>query len=559
ESGDMVVLSRGDLAGAMRASMAVPGVFPPVERATRVLVDGGMARNLPVDVARGVCGDVVIAVDVGSPLLTRQQTQDALSISDQAVRALMQRNVDEQVRQLGKRDILVRPDLGNMSPAGFADGTAAIAAGEAAAQAALPALLGYQLDVAAYAEWRAALAKRVRKNAPIAAVEVEATRYVNPAVVKEALDIKPGAPLPLERLHAELGRLYASGDFEQIDYRVLPGPQGDTLEVRPREKPWGPGYLDFGLGLRTDFNDDAAFELGAQYRRSWLNRLGGEFKARAFIGSTRGLQTAFHQPLTLGGSAFVAANAGLVSEPFELYYAGSRLAQYRRAERQIGLDIGSGWGQWGEARIGLVSGKVNFSRSTGDPTLRQGATHVGGLKATLVYDQLDDALYPREGGYAKFDYFQSLTGLGATAAYTRSTLDLKQALRHGSWSTLLALKLDHTHDAPDYAQPASGGLFQLSGFQPGELRAASIAQASIRISQDLAKLSPLFGRAGFWGMALEGGKLWRPLDPSLDPSRWLHSETLFIGSDTRLGPAYFAIAYGSSNKVRTYLMVNGQF
>lgn len=559
ENGDMVVLSRGDLAAAMRASMAVPGVFPPVERDTRVLVDGGVARNLPVDVARGVCGDVVIAVDVGSPLLTRRQTTDALSISDQTVRVMMQRNVDESVKQLGKRDILIRPELGTMSATAFADTTQAIAAGEEAAKAALPALLAYQVDEASYAAWRKRLAGQGAKPLPIASVEVEPTRFVNPEVVREVLDVKAGEPLDVDRLDSELGRLYARGDFDQIDYRVLPGPQGGVLDIRPHEKPWGPGYLDLGLGLRTDFNDDASFQLGVQYRRTWLNKLGAEWKTRAFLGSVRGAETEFYQPLTLDGGLFVAANAGLVNDPFDVYLNGTRLAQYRRDDRRMGVDIGSDWGRWGEARLGVVRGKLDFTRATGTTDLPEGLVNEGGVKLSVVYDQLDDIRYPREGSYARFDAYRSLVGMGASDSYDSLSLDLKKAFHFGSWTMLAGARVDHARNAPVYALPSSGGLFHLSGYQPGELRAEGIGEASLRLSQDVARLSPLLGTAGFWGVAFEAGKLWKPLDPSLDPDHWLNSGTVFIGSDTRLGPAYFAVGYGDNGKARTYLTVNGQF
>ena len=559
ETGDMVVLSRGDLAAAMRASMAVPGLFPPVERDTRVLVDGGVARNLPVDVARGVCGDVVIAVDVSSPLLTRQEAKDVISISDQTLRALMQRNVDEQVRQMGSRDVLIQPKLDGVSPTDFHDAATTIAAGEAAARAALPALTKYSVPEADYQKWRTQVATRVSKPLPVQSVDVEPMRFVNPEVVKEVLDVKLGEPLNVEHLNAELGRVYARGDFDQIDYSLLPGPNGDTLDVRPHEKPWGPGYLDLGLGLRTDFNDDAAFQLSAQYRRAWLNALGGEWKTRGYIGTTRGLEAEFYQPLTLDGALFVASGGQYRNEPFDVYENGARLAEYRHSDRHVYLNVGSNWGRWGEARIGIERGKEDFAEATGSVGLPQGVANVAGSRLTVIYDQLDDARYPRSGSYAKVDLYTSQQGLGARDRYDHNQFEFKQAAHLDGWSALLRAHLDRAPSAPIYAMPQAGGLFELSGYQPGEIRARGIDIYSLRLSQDVKQMSPLFGTAGFWGAAFEAGKLWQPLDPSLDGRRWLNSSTLFVGSDTRLGPAYFALSTGDRGKLRTYLSVNGQF
>jgi NTE family protein len=559
ESGDMVVLSRGDLAAAMRASMAVPGLFPPVERDTRVLVDGGIARNLPIDVARGVCGDVVIAVDVSSPLLTRHEIKDVIAISDQTVRALMQRNVDEQVRQLASRDVLIKPELDGVSPTDFKNAAHTIAAGEAAARAALPSLAQYQVSDAEFQKWRTQVDARIAKPLPVQSVEVEPMRFVNPEVVKEVLDVKPGVPLDVDHLNAELGRVYARGDFDQIDYSLLPGPAGNTLDVRPHEKPWGPGYLDLGLGLRTDFNDDAAFQLSAQYRRAWLNALGGEWKTRAYIGSTRGLETELYQPLTLDGVLFVAAGGQDRNEPFDIYEDTVRLAEYRRADRHVYLNVGSNWGRWGEARIGVERGKEDFAEATGSVGLPHGTANIAGSRLTVIYDQLDDVRYPRTGTYAKVDLYSSQPSLGASDRYDHNQFEFKQAVKLGDWSALFGAQLDRAPSAPIYAMPQAGGLFDLSGYQPGEIRARGIDVFSLRVSQDVKQLSPLFGTAGFWGVAFEAGKLWQPFDPSLDDKRWLNSSTLFVGSDTRLGPAYFAVSAGDRGKLRTYLSVNGQF
>ncbi|HEY9103663.1 MAG TPA: hypothetical protein VIM95_16380, partial [Chitinimonas sp.] len=533
--------------------------FPPVERDTRVLVDGGIARNLPVDVARGLCGDVVIAVDVGSPLLTRKQTTDALSISEQTVRALMQHNVDAQVAQMGKRDILIRPDLGTLSPTQFNAGKQAIEAGEAAARALLPQLLALRVDDASFVAWREKLATREFKPGVIKSVVVEPTRFVNPEVLKEVLDVKLNQPLDVQALDEKLGKAYARGDFDQIDYRVLPDPQGDTLVLIPREKPWGPGYLDLGLGLRTDFDDDAAFLLTAQYRRTWLNALGGEWKTRAYLGKAHGIATSLYQPLRRDGELFVSADASTGNDAFPLYLNGDRIADYRLSRRSLRLDVGSLWGRWGELRLGVERSRSRLGRVTGDPGLPQGAVNDGGVALNLSFDQLDSARYPRDGSFARLSVYRNLSALGAEDEYTTARLDLKQAVKVGDWAGLLGLVYDYSKNATINAQPSAGGLFQLSSYGASEIRADRIFRAQFRLSKDVTKLAPLFGTAGFWGVSLETAKLWNPFDPSLYRGGLRYSGTLFVGSDTRLGPAYFGVAYGDNHQGRVYLSINGDF
>jgi len=111
ESGETVVMGSGDLTSAMHASLSAPAVFAPVQREGHLLVDGGIADNLPVDIARAMGVDVVIAVDVGFPLLPRQQLSSAPVISSQMLAILIRRNAQAQLATLTPQDILIQPAL----------------------------------------------------------------------------------------------------------------------------------------------------------------------------------------------------------------------------------------------------------------------------------------------------------------------------------------------------------------------------------------------------------------------------------------------------------------
>lgn len=134
ETGREVVLSKGNLATAMRASMSVPSVFPPVEVDGKLLVDGGVANNLPVDVARAMGADVVIVVDIPTVLKKREQLKSTVDIAGQMLSVLIQQNSLAQLRSLGPRDVLIQPDLGTMSSADFGRIADAIPPGEKAAR-----------------------------------------------------------------------------------------------------------------------------------------------------------------------------------------------------------------------------------------------------------------------------------------------------------------------------------------------------------------------------------------------------------------------------------------
>src|ERR1700674_935144 len=118
-TGSAVLMDKGDLAIAMRASISAPGVFAPVETQGKVLVDGGLAENLPIDVARDMHADILIVSDVSFPLQSRAALDTALSISNQMLAILVRKDADRQRATLTPSDILVEPDLGSTTATDF--------------------------------------------------------------------------------------------------------------------------------------------------------------------------------------------------------------------------------------------------------------------------------------------------------------------------------------------------------------------------------------------------------------------------------------------------------
>jgi len=119
ETGEAVVLDHGDLSEAIRASMSIPGVFSPIEIDGRMLVDGGIADNVPVDVVRAMGADVVIAVDVGGPLLKREQMGSMFAVTSQVLTILTRRNADLQLKDA---TIVLAPDVSRYGAMAFSEG-----------------------------------------------------------------------------------------------------------------------------------------------------------------------------------------------------------------------------------------------------------------------------------------------------------------------------------------------------------------------------------------------------------------------------------------------------
>jgi NTE family protein len=162
-TGQKVILQRGVLASALRASMSVPGVFPPTEVGGAFLLgDGGLVDNLPIDVARDMGAQHVVAINIGTPLLPREALDNIVGLTSQMINILIEQNIRAQIATLKPGDVLISPDLGAISSVDFAAGDRAIQIGYDAVMAARAQLAPLALPPAQYAQWREALARKAQ-------------------------------------------------------------------------------------------------------------------------------------------------------------------------------------------------------------------------------------------------------------------------------------------------------------------------------------------------------------------------------------------------------------
>ncbi len=132
--GTRVVLDRGPVATAVRASSAIPGVFSPVDLQGKLLVDGGVVDNIPIDVAREKGADIVIAVDI-SENVTNFNITNVVDVMLQAVSIIMNENTKQKKKDA---DILISPSVGNVAMLDFTQKKRCMQAGIEAAQRAIP-------------------------------------------------------------------------------------------------------------------------------------------------------------------------------------------------------------------------------------------------------------------------------------------------------------------------------------------------------------------------------------------------------------------------------------
>jgi NTE family protein len=555
-TGQMTVLKSGDLAIAMRASMSVPGAIAPVQLGDKMLVDGGLTRNLPVDVARAMGADVVIAVNLGTPLLRRDQITSALSVSLQMLNILTEQNVGASLASLQPRDVLILPELGDYSAGDFDNMPSTIPIGEAAARKVAKQLERYSLPPAQYAEHRSRQVRVVAQDTrPVDEIRVEGLERVNEEVVVQSMETTVGSPLDVATLDLDMRRIYGRGDFEHVSYQLIDEPDRRILAVQAVEKSWGPTYVRFGLSLSSDFRGDNSFNLLASVRRTWLNHLGGEWRADVQLGNDGMLFTEFYQPLTPSQYFFIAPRAQWLSGPADLYGGSDGddlVARYNIRSGTVGLDLGSQFTKYGELRVGVLAGRFSADRQIGTPLLDQLDLDrdLGGVRARLFLDQLDSVAFPRSG--YKFDgqLLASSSKLGASDSYNRGSLNFVGAKSFGEHTFQFALAGGGAiggDPLPFYDYFDFGGFMRMTGYRDGQLRNDAMAYGRLSYMNQLFKMPLLEGV--YAGASLEAARLGDPLIPRGIEGN-VGSGSLFLAVDTPLGPAYLAYGHtwdGNSN------------
>ena len=557
-SGKAHVFSEGELANVMRASMSVPGAIAPAEIDGTLYVDGGLTDNLPVDVARRMGADVVIAVNLGTPLLKREELGSVFGVTGQMINILTEQNVRASLASLKSTDILIEPALGEFSAADFDHLGATLPIGRAAVEAMAPRLASLAVAPAAYAALRnVQTTLPPRDEAPIAEIRFRHLERVNPEAAAAVLETQVGKPLDQAVLDRDIRQLFGTGDFEHVGYRIIEGPGRRVLDIDAVEKTWGPNYLRFGLGLASDLQGQNTFDAAASYRRTWINALGGEWRTDVRIGATNGLSTELYQPLAAGSAFFVAPQVELERRTLDLFLESQRIARFDLRSLTAAFDVGTSVTKYGEARAGVVAGVTDASLDTGPPQFAppDARPHIGAYRIRAIFDQLDSANFPRFGFAASANVKLSSRSLGATDVYERWDADFLGAHSFGPHTFRVAGKAGGrfgSDELPAYDLFQWGGFLQQSGYPTGALLGEKLAFGRVEYSYKLLNQRLLEGL--YAGVSLEAGRVGAPVVPG-NNAGLLKSAAVYVGADTPLGPFYLGYGISADGNHSAYLFL----
>jgi len=561
-TGDAVVLGSGNLAVAIRASLSVPAVISPVEIDGQLLVDGGVAMNLPIEVARQMGADVIIAVDISAPLLPREELTSVLTVTQQMTNILMRRGVDQQLEKLGSNDLLIVPEFeGEYGSTSFGRMAETIAIGYDATMEHAQPLQAHGVVTANPLAPQPLPAGPPQPDPPI----IDFMRVTNNSNISEAVierhlrGVEIGQPMDLAAVEEAVRRIYGMELYQNVRYEVITDGEQSGLDFRLDERAWGPSYLQIGLELSASGDEDVLFGLSASYLRTRINELNGEWRATAAVGDEPALLANLHQPFGRAGLFFVAPSFSLKSEVVNVFEDGDRLAQLQLRETTLEVAAGRELDIWGEIRAGIRRSTGQVKLEVGDPGFVPADDFEHGEFFTrFAIDTLDDLAFPRSGSIASLEWRGSRPdALGADVEFDQISFAASYAKTWDRYTLLSQFRYDVTSEgiAPVNSLNRLGGFLDLSGLNQNELsgqNAARVGAVFYRRINDFALLP------AFAGVSLEFGNVWNHRsDISAHDS--ILGGSVWVGVDTPVGPVYAAYGRAEGDASAIYLFIGQPF
>jgi NTE family protein len=569
ETGQAYVFSEGDIVTALRASMSLPGLLAPVPHENLLLVDGGMANNIPVDVARQMGADRLIVVDIGTPLKKRAEITSLLSVADQVLGFLTRTNSLGQLSLMADSDVLVRPDLQGVGMLDFDQQQTIMDSGYRATMALADQLAPLRL---AAQPWRAYLASR-QPRTPLSPEINFLVVDNNSAITDEMIEVYISQPMGelLDRalLLDDIATIYALDYWESIDYEVVERDGQTGLLLRAKEKSWGGDRLSIGLNLLTDLEGSSDITVGSSYLWKGLNSKAAELYVRGQLGDVVSLSGEFYQPLDLRSRFFVAPYMGYkdyqvlsVGPEYDVdVIVGAWRVRDFTAELSVGANVSTG----SQLRAGVFRGLGEYREDVAvTDSLPTGSYDEAGAYVSYRLDNVDNLFLPTSGVIAYLEYEQYLRDWGADKDFERLLVFGQGAFSFGHElrnTVLFTTKLGQTWSASNEPQNyfQLGGLFNSSGlaqdFYSGRQMGFLMARYQRKLSDD--SVIPL-NMPIYAGVSLEGGQLWSHRD-EMDFGDLLVSGSLYLAIDSPLGPIHLAYGRTEESQDAIYLSLGWPF
>lgn len=403
-----VVINHGSIVKAMQASATVPGALQPTQIDGKLLVDGGIANNMPVDVVKAMGADIIIAVDIGSPLVKKDKLDSTIAVLDQLSNFLTNASTEKQKQLLTDKDVLIRPAIDALSTTDFTIMPLALTLGKEAATNQLVKLQKLSVSeeqYAAYVEGKKAKGQMVMADVShvIEDIVFDNQSKVSLNLLKETLELKPGQNITKDELNEAIKRIYALNKFERVDAEFVEGEDGRVLTVTTRAKSWGPNYFQLGFNWEDDFSSDSAISFDMAYTMTDLTINGGEWRNEVKLGFERLFATEFYQPLNRDQEFYSRARYQYDVHNWDLYDNNNRAFVFDKKTHTVELGIGYNYVLQGVVELGLVAEKgviINDAWLSQDFDFNSYGAYL-----KVGYDSLDSISFPTSGNHITLNVY----------------------------------------------------------------------------------------------------------------------------------------------------------
>ncbi|MUK94314.1 serine protease [Aliivibrio fischeri] len=575
-----VVLDKGNLAEAMMASMSVPGALPPAEYDGRLLVDGGVVNNMPVDVIREMGADIVIAVDIGSDYLEADDISSYLSVMGQLTNFMVKNSTKQQEKLLGDKDILLAPHVGKMETAEFDKMPFAYGKGYDIAYEKHKALDKLVLSDEKYQEYLKE--KEIKASTLLRGEDL----YVNKITIKndslytesmllDRLNLEEGRSYSADELEEHIRDLYVIDRFERVDYYYQENEEGThDLIVEVKEKSWGPNYLDFRFALEDDFDNQSKYSLGMSINFTDIELTGlrdnrSELRTNFELGTDKLVSAELYTPFLVNQLLFTSFKSVYSVEQKKFSLSGNELGSI---DNDFPLEysdlvfegaVGLQGHLWSDLRIGgrYTKGKVAFTsiRDLNASYSREG------IFAQYRLDTLDNFTFPTKGFYVKAEYLYSHDNVEDSVVDIEATKDsvIEISLntraawtysRHTFVGNFEYGVVENKKGDLQLEPKSLGGFLRLSGTPKDSLTGQNLIFGSLVYRYRLMDNDfGLFQSPIYLGASLENGGLWN--QDSIKDAPLYTAGSAFIGVDSPIGPIVLAYGRTEQNHESVYLSI----
>lgn len=564
-----VVINHGSIVKAMQASATVPGALQPTQIDGKLLVDGGIANNMPVDVVKAMGADIIIAVDIGSPLVKKDKLDSTIAVLDQLSNFLTNASTEKQKQLLTDKDVLIRPAIDALSTTDFTIMPLALTLGKEAATYQLVKLQKLSVSeeqYAAYVEGKKAKGQMVMADVShvIKDIVFDNQSKVSLNLLKETLELKPGQNITKEELNEAIKRIYALNKFERVDAEFVEGEEGRVLTVTTRAKSWGPNYFQLGFNWEDDFSSDSAISFDMAYTMTDLTINGGEWRNEVKLGFERLFATEFYQPLNRDQEFYSRARYQYDVHNWDLYDNNNRAFVFDKKTHTVELGIGYNYVLQGVVELGLVAEKgviINDAWLSQDFDFNSYGAYL-----KVGYDSLDSISFPTSGNHITLNVYVRKENFDDVVEYQNDysvqiEADWKGALSVGNHAFVgkASLATNNNDGFNTLHLSDLGGFLNLSGYHKDSLTGAHKIFGAFVYQYDLGRDAlgmkdyPLY-----LGLSLEAGNVWFERS-EVSLTDLIYASSLYIGTDTTMGPAALGFGITDMGDKSVYLFIGKAF